>query len=559
MHGTRGSHDGSSTPKPLILVVEQDHEILDFAKRELTKRYSSDYDIVCSDGADEAITELDNARLDNRLLPIFIAGAGVLATNEELLLKAREEHPTTKRCILLKWMDEHSENARRLLQLGYADYHMLTSLVSPDEKLHRSVIKALEEWSRKHGQRFELVKVIGRPGSPRVFRTRDLLERNAIPYGFYDEDSEEGKELLRQRGLIDPDLPVFIITGGPTLEDPTELEAADALTGEGGDFSQLFDVAVIGGGPAGLSAAVYATSEGLATYVLEKEAVGGQASTTSIIRNYLGFPGGISGQELSDRAFQQAWGFGVLFHLMREAESLNQAGDFVMELSDGREIRARAVVLAPGVAYRRLGIPTLEELVGAGVYYGAAVTEADTMTGKQVFVVGGGNSAGQAAVHLARYAKKVNVLVRTDSLAESMSAYLITEIDSSDNIEVFYRTQVVGGGGQGRLERIELMRDGVSEEIDAEGLFVLIGGEPKTEWLPPEISRDRWGYVMTGHNAQADGRWPLERSPQPHETSLPGVFAVGDVRRGSVKRVASAVGEGSVVISQVHRFLHGDI
>lgn len=549
-----------SSSKPLILVVEQDRETLDFVQKELSKRYSSDYEIICALGPDEAIAKLDDARLDTRMFPLFIAGAGVLATREDLLLKVRQEHPTTKRCILLKWMDENGDNARRLTQLGYADYHMLTSLVSPDERLHRSVIKALEEWSRKHGRRFELVKVVGRPGSPRVHRTNDLLERNAIPYGFYDEDSEEGKELLRERGLTDPHLPVFIITGGPALEDPSELEAADALNGGGGDFNQLFDVAVIGGGPAGLSAAVYATSEGLSTYVLEKEAIGGQASTTSIIRNYLGFPGGLSGQELSDRASQQAWSFGVVFHLMRNAESLRRVGgEFLLQLSDGSEIRAHSVVLAPGVEYRRLGIPALEALVGAGVYYGAAVTEADTMTGKQVFVVGGGNSAGQAAVHLCRYAKQVSILVRTGSLAESMSAYLIKEIESTDNIRVFYRTAVVGGGGQGRLERIELLHDsGDKEEVDADGLFVLIGGEPKTEWLPSEISRDRWGYVTTGPDAQADGQWPLERSPQQHETSVPGVFAVGDVRRGSVKRVASAVGEGSVVISQVHRHLHGD-
>lgn len=549
-----------STPKPLILVVEQDHETLEFVQRELLKRYSSDYEIICALGPDEAIARLDDARLDTRLFPLFIAGAGVLATREDLLLKVRQEHPTTKRCILLKWRDEHTENAQRLLQLGYADYHMLTSLVSPDERLHRSVIKALEEWSRKHGSRFELVKIVGRPGSRRVHRMRDLLERNAIPFGFYDEDSDRGKELLKERGLIDPELPAFIIEGGKALENPSELEAADAITGGAGDLSLHFNIAVIGGGPAGLSAAVYAASEGLSTYVVEREALGGQASTTSIIRNYLGFPGGLSGQELSERAFQQGWGFGVVFHLMRNAESLRRAGEeFLLQLSDGTEIRSHAVVLAPGVSYRRLGIPALEALVGAGVYYGAAVTEADTMTGKQVFVVGGGNSAGQAAVHLGRYAKKVNMLVRTDSLAESMSAYLITVIESSDNIEVFFRTEVVGGGGEGHLEWIELLKDGAKEEVDADGLFVLIGGEPQTEWLPPEVSRDQWGYVMTGPDAQSCGQWPLERSPHQHETSLPGVFSIGDVRRGSVKRVASAVGEGSVVISQVHRFLHGDI
>ncbi len=341
------------------------------------------------------------------------------------------------------------------------------------------------------------------------------------------------------------------------MRNPTNAEVADAISGGDKPDWTTFDVAVIGGGPAGLAAGVSGASEGLRIFVLDRAAMGGQAGTTSRIRNYLGFPRGISGHELARRAFDQAWTFGVAFQFARSATSIARADDcFHIDLSDGVQVRARSIVLAPGADYRRLELPALEALVGAGVYYGAAVTEATAMTDKQVFVVGGGNSAGQAALHLSRFARTVTMVVRGPSLANSMSEYLITEMRTRDNITVHCGCRILGGGGTQALEFIELLYEkGERERREAGGLFILIGAEPRTEWLPKEVLRDEWGYILTGPKVLAIGDWQLERPPYPYETAIPGIFAVGDVRHESVKRVASAVGEGSVVIQDIHRYL----
>jgi len=320
---------------------------------------------------------------------------------------------------------------------------------------------------------------------------------------------------------------------------------------------------VIGAGPAGLAAAVYGASEGLSTVVLEPEAIGGQAGTSSLIRNYLGFPSGVSGGDLAVRAYNQAFSFGAEYVYGNPARGLRPEGaQLVVTMADGSEARSRAVVIATGMAYRRLGIPALDELTGAGVFYGAAASEARAMKGRHVFVVGGANSAGQAALHLARYAAQVTVLVRGRSLANSMSDYLIREIESAPNVTVRCRVAVTGGAGQGRLERLTLtdLESGAAETVAAGALFVLIGAEPHTQWLPGAVRRDPSGFLLTGTDLLQDGRvpepWPLRRQPMLLESSLPGVFAAGDVRHGSVKRVASAVGEGSIAIHLVHRYLH---
>lgn len=329
---------------------------------------------------------------------------------------------------------------------------------------------------------------------------------------------------------------------------------AEALGGE-------FDVVVVGAGPAGLAAAVYGASEGLRTLVVESEALGGQAATSSRIRNFLGFPSGVNGNELALRAYEQAWVFGASFHFMQPVTGLRPAGEdrcHVVTLADGQEVRGRALVLATGVAYRRLGLPALEALVGAGVHYGAAVAEAPAMAGRAVFVAGGGNSAGQAAVHLARYAASVTILVRGAGLAETMSQYLVTQIAAHPRISVRTHVEVAGGSGPGHLSELDLRdtaANGATETVAADALFVLIGAEPRTGWLPVEIERDGWGYVVTGGGLGTPRGWPLDRPPSPFETSVPGIYAVGDVRHRSQKRVASAVGEGSGVIAHVHDFL----
>jgi thioredoxin reductase (NADPH) len=355
---------------------------------------------------------------------------------------------------------------------------------------------------------------------------------------------------------------VWVLFDGWVLVDPSNEEFADAFVGEVRQGRQEFDVVVIGGGPAGLAAAVYGASEGLSTLVVEAEAIGGQAGTSSMIRNYPGFPRGISGQELTTQTFQQAGMFGASFRFVRRATGLRRAGEeMVVPLSDGTEVVGKAVIVATGASYRRLGVPELEALSGVGVFYGGATTEARALQGQEVYVVGGANSAGQAVMHLSKYASRVTSLVRAGSLEAGMSDYLINEIVATDNVRVLFNTRVIGGGGEGRLERLtfESSASGHTETVPAAALFVLIGAEPCTDWLPEEVERDEKGYVITGtdllHGGRSPEGWPLARAPLILETSVPGVFAVGDVRHGSTKRVASAVGEGSIVIRLVHGYL----
>jgi thioredoxin reductase (NADPH) len=406
---------------------------------------------------------------------------------------------------------------------------------------------------------FEAVRLLDHRWSPRGAELRDTFARNRIPVGFHDVDDERGRRALAELGLDDPPLPVVVLRFTPEpriLLDPTDLAIAEAFgLAAPVDQTTVRDVVLIGAGPAGLAAAVHAASEGLRTCVVEKAAVGGQAGTSSLIRNYPGFPRGLSGSKLAGSSFEQSWAFGAEYVFMREAVGLETGGVHAVRLSDGSRVPTRSVVVATGVAYRRLDVPGLEELRGRGVYYGAATTEAPGFQGRRVAVVGGGNSAGQAAMHLSRYAAEVAVLVRGTDLAASMSDYLVREIAASPNVSVRHGVQVVGGGGDLSLERVVLrdLRTGAEETVPMDGLFVLIGSEPHTEWLAGVVERDRWGFLVTGADLRPR---PGTRMPLPLETSVPGVFAVGDVRHGSVKRVASAVGEGAVAVSSVHQWLN---
>jgi thioredoxin reductase (NADPH) len=387
-----------------------------------------------------------------------------------------------------------------------------------------------------------------------------------VTLAFHAADSEEGKQLLDQWGVGPARLPVVIVFDQLALVDPSNAEMVDAFAQSvpfGVNITpdqHSFDLVIVGAGPAGLAAAVYGASEGLDTLVVDAETFGGQAGTSSLIRNYLGFSRGISGQELAAQAYTQAWLFGASFDFARQATGLRSAEDgFLLALSDETEVRGRTVLIATGVSYRRLEVPALGPLLGAGVFYGAAVTEAKATEDQEVHVVGGGNSAGQAAMYLSTYASKVTLLVRGSSLAAGMSEYLITEIEAAGNIEVHLNTRVVGGGGEGRLERLVLedSASGTARTVPSSALFVLIGAEPRTGWLSEDIVRDRKGYVFTGQDLLRERAeaWSLERPPMLLETSVPGVLAAGDVRFGSVKRVASAVGEGSIAIPLIHGYL----
>jgi thioredoxin reductase (NADPH) len=554
---------GAEPTRPRILVVEDESEARARIRGELERRYGGDYRVRCEGSALTALGRLERWRDAGDHVALVLADQWMPdLTGEEFLARAKALYPDAKRAMLVsfgEWGDRQTADAMlRAMARGRMDYYVLKPWRRADEYFHRTVTEFLHEWERASSASPQEIAIVCERRSPRAHRLRDLLARNGVPHVVHETDSVQGRHLLAEAGQEGTREPVVVLVGGGVLVDPTDAELADAYgVSTTLDDRSDFDVVVVGAGPAGLAAAVYASSEGLDTLVVERESIGGQAGSSSRIRNYLGFARGISGSELAQRAFQQAWIFGARFLHAREVTALRPSeGRHVLTLSDGSEATAAAVVLATGITYRRLGIPELEELVGTGVFYGASVSEARAHAGQDVFVVGGGNSAGQAAVHLGRYARRVTVLVRRESLAETMSSYLIDEIDAAENIEVRPHTEVAGGSGDGSLEELVLRdcRTGATETVPAAALFILIGTQPHTSWLPDTVCRDRWGYVLCSPDLPEDD-WPLERQPLMLETSLPGVFAVGDTRHGSTKRVASAVGEGSVVIEQVHQLM----
>ena len=551
---------------PVLLVVDDDPRARGVVEGELRKRYGTDYQVIGAGSADDPPGLLARLRDGRRLVSIVLAGQRMPGmTGTQLLAQVREFHRTAKRLLLTdEGYGPPPESILQAIALGHIDAYAARPATVPDEEFHLAVTELLEEWARSNLPRPEAMWVVGEECSARSHEIRDLLSRNVIPFVFYPAGGGPGKALLEQAGAAAAALPVTIMLDGRVLENPSNTQIAGALGVQTSPGGGLYDVAVIGAGPA-VAAAVYGASEGLSTVVLEPEAIGGQAGTSSHIRNYLGFPTGVSGEDLALRAYTQAWNFGADYVYGNPATGLRAQGpERVVTVAGGGEVRSRAVIIATGVSYRRLGIPSLDALIGAGVFYGAATSEAKAMKDREVFVVGGANSAGQAAAHLARYAAQVTVLVRGQSLAEDMSDYLVKEITSTPNIAVRHNVVVTGGAGTGCLESLTL-RDqlsGMTQTVPATAVFVLIGAEPRTHWLPDNIVRDRGGFVVTGTDLLAGGyrpgNWPLQRPPMLLESSLPGIFAAGDVRRGSVKRVASAVGEGSVAIRLIHDYLGGN-
>jgi thioredoxin reductase len=550
-----------------IVLVCREPGAREILGRELSKRYGADYQIVVCVRPAELETRMRDLLAAG--LPVAMVVGGVGAQDRdgiEVLAAIRAIDATAIRVATVRWGDwESARSIFDAITLGKIDHWVTRPVQAPAEEFHRSITEFLREWSSRRDGGYEAVRVIGEPWSARSQEMRDIFARYRVPAGFYDAASGLAQQMLHELGLELPELPVVVLRFGaerPALVNPTNLEIADAFgLMKPIPAEEVFDVTVVGAGPAGLAAAVYASSEGLRTVVVEHEAVGGQAGTSSMIRNYPGFSQGVSGARLAQETWQQAWALGTTFVFMRGVQSLSsQDGHYRLRLSDGGVLTSRSVVIATGAAYRRLGIPHLEALKGQGVFYGAAVSEAPAMHGRNVFVVGGGNSAGQTALHMAKWAHQVTVLVRGGSLADSMSDYLIREIGATPNVNICYHVQVAGGSGTRHLESLILedTPSGARRTVPADALFILIGSQPRTEWLGESIARDQWGFILTGPDLldDDDTRWPLDRPPQSLETSLPGVFAVGDARRGSVKRVASAVGEGAVSIPLVHRWLH---
>jgi thioredoxin reductase (NADPH) len=551
-------------PQPIILVVADHQPLLDGLAGDLERRFGGGYRILAERSPAAALATMERLATDPDPVALVIAARRMQDQDGlALLLRAHELLPSAKR-VLLEHRGEWTsgEPVVRAMTLGQVDYVLFRPWLPIEQYLYLPVTEFLAAWEKSRAPSTEAIQIVGRRWAARSHELRDTLARVGIPYGFYPDESPEGRRLLEQAGEDGSRLPVVLFRRGLVLVDPTNAEVAAALGMRTSPAAGGCDVLIVGAGPAGLAAAVYAASEGFAAQVLEPAVPGGQAGTSSHIRNYLGFPYGLSGDELTQRAFQQAWLFGADFILAQSATGLRASGnDRLVRLSDGAEVVAKVVILATGVAWRRLGVPSLEALNGAGVFYGAAGSEARAMRGEDVFVVGAGNSAGQAAVHLSAYAASVTIVTIDQRLGEFMSDYLVQKVRATPNIAVVLNTEVVEGHGRQRLEGLTL-RDrhtGATRAVPASAVFVLIGAEPRTDWLEGVVERDERGYVLTGRDLQGDGRlpggWPLERPPLPLETSLPGVFAAGDVRYRSIKRVASAVGEGSVAIQLVHEYL----
>jgi thioredoxin reductase (NADPH) len=551
---------------PLILVVSADEAVRQQLVRDIVRRFGADYDVTAEPTTDAALDRLESRRSagDDTALVIVDERLGNPPLSD-FLLGVHRLQPQAKRILLIErgnWSSGHPVISA--MALGQVDYHLFNPWFPLERILYPGLSEFLAAWDVTQDAPNVPIRIVGQRGAARSHEVRDLLSRAAVPYWFYELGTEDGRQALAEAGEDGSRLPVLLFYTGAVLIEPTNADVIKELGMNIKPPTATCDVLVVGAGPAGLAAAVYSASEGLHTMVVEPEIPGGQAGTSSLIRNYLGFRHGVSGEELATRASEQAWLFGADFVLSQRATKLDAQGDGrIVHLTEGSAVTARAVVLATGVAWRRLNIPALEALVGAGVFYGAAGAEAKAMEGRDVVVVGGGNSAGQAAVHLARYARSVTMLVRGIGLAATMSSYLITEIASNPAIAVRVRTEIVDGGGSGGLETLTVVdhTTGRTTTVPATALFVLIGAQPHTEWLNGTVARDYQGYLLTGQLAAAKAAtpvWPLERPPMLLETSVPGVFAAGDVRSRSVKRVAAAVGEGATTVRLIHAYLAGE-
>jgi len=547
---------------PLILLVDSDEPARLRVEGALKRRFGSDYQIRTARTPDEGLAILKEMPAgDVALVAATLDLPGI--DGIEFLGRAHALHRRTTRLLLVATDEFHTRFPfsklpilRRATALGLIDLWMVKDWVTPEEWFYPEVQEALSAWTLANKPHFAVYRVVGDQWSPRSHAVRDVLGRNSVPFEFHAADSEEGRALIREFNIDVRRLPAAVRHDGTVLHNPSNAELAGShgiqLKASGG----VYDLAIIGAGPAGLAAAVNAASEGLKTVIVERQAIGGQAGTSSLIRNYLGFERGITGGELAHQGWQQAIFFGAEFVFNTAAELGGADNGHKVTLADGSNIQARTVILAAGVTYRRLDAPGLDRLLGAGVFYGAAMVEAPAMAGETAFVVGGANSAGQAALHLAKFAAHVVLLVRAGSLRASMSDYLIKQLEATPNIEMRFQSQVAGANGDARLESvtIENVSSGQRETVNAAGLFVMIGAEPHTEWLAPALRVDDQGFILTGRDLPADS-WQLERPPLPFETSLPGVFAAGDIRHMSVKRVAAAVGEGSVAVGSVHQYL----
>ncbi len=547
--------------KPTILTVDDDPVVSAAIAHDLRSRYGAGYRIVRVTSGPEALAVLTKLALRDQPVALIVADQRMpQMTGIELLEQARTQAPGAKYLLLTAYAD--TDVAITAINDIGLDYYLLKPWDPPEERLYPVVDDLLGDWQQAHPDHTSDVRVVGHRWSERSHEIKTFLARNHVPYRWYDIERDAEAQRLCDLARAGPaDLPLVLIPDGDTLRSPSTLDLAGGLGLRTSARQPLYDVCIVGGGPAGLAAAVYAASEGLSTVVVEREAPGGQAGQSAAIENYLGFPRGLSGSDLTQRAIAQVSRFGAEMVLARDVTGFQRRGPVRAVLLGGSgEIEARALIVATGVSYRHLAAAGLGELNGRGVYYGVNASEASQCRGEDVYIVGAANSAGQAALNLSRFAKRTVLVVRAATLTGTMSQYLVERITSTPNIEVRYRSEVVAGRGDGHLEKLTLadQDSGVTQEVSSSWLFVFIGASPRTEWLGPDVARDGKGFIVTGQDLLSPaytGCWPLARAPFALETSVPGVFAAGDVRLDSMKRVASAVGEGAMSVYLVHRYL----
>jgi thioredoxin reductase (NADPH) len=551
--------------KPAILTVDDDPEVLQAIARDLRQQYGDRFRIVRADSGASAIDVVEQLKLRNESVALFLVDQRMPNTSGvEFLEQALRIFPQAKRALLTAYAD--TDAAIQAINTTQIDYYLLKPWDPPEEKLYPVLDDLLDDWLASFRPPFAGIRAIGSRWSPLSHQVKDFLARNQIPYQWLDiELNPEAQKLVSYAQLnCRQDLPLVLFPDGSQLSKPSNLQIAEKIGLTTRAQQQFYDLAIVGSGPAGLAAAVYGASEGLSTVAIEREAPGGQAGSSSRIENYLGFPVGLSGVDLARRAVTQARRFGVEILSPQEVIGVRQQPPYYMlRLADGSEISCHVLLIATGVSYRQLDVPGMEKLSGAGVYYGAAMTEALSCKDEEVYLVGGANSAGQAAMYFSKYARQVTMLVRGESLTKSMSQYLIDQIESTPNIAVRPYTQVVEVKGEKNLEAIVLsdIKTGETETVPATSLFIFIGASPRTDWLDGVVERDANGFILTGPDLMREGKrpqgWRLDRDPFLLETNVPGIFAVGDVRYGSVKRVASGVGEGAIAVQFIHRYLGG--
>ena len=551
----------ASTARTVILTVDDDPGVSRAVARDLRRRYGEQHRIVRAESGDAALDALREMRLRGDEVAVIVADYRMPGMNGiEFLERAMDLYPTARRVLLTAYADTGA--AIDAINVVDLDHYLLKPWDPPEEKLYPVLDELLSKWQEEERRPVHVTKLVGHRWSARSSEVREFLARNQVAYRWYESEGPDGQRLLAAAQADGLRLPVVITPDGEALVEPTDAELATRVGLATTPSKDFYDLIVIGGGPAGLGAAVYGASEGLRTVLVERTATGGQAGQSSRIENYLGFPDGVSGAQLTERARRQATRFGAEVLTTRDVVGLDVNGSArTVRFSDGGTIDAHTVILATGVSYRQLDAPGLEEMTGRGVYYGSALTEATACTGQDIYIVGGANSAGQAAVYLARHAKSVTILVRGSALERSMSYYLIQQIREIGNISVRTCTEVIGAGGSDHLEWLTL-RDtttGATETVDAGWLFLFIGAAPLTDWLDGVVNRDQRGFVVAGPDLSAEGDrprgWELDRAPYHLETSVPGVFVAGDARAESAKRVASAVGEGAMAVMLVHRYL----